>query len=144
MQAAADNLGLQLKVLHASTDRDFDASFASLLQLRAGGLVIGGDPFFNSRSKQLGTLTLRHAIPTIYQFRSFVAAGGLASYGTNLTDSYRLVGRYTGRILHGEKAGDLAIQQATKVELVINKRTANALRLTIPPSLLARADDVIQ
>ena len=144
MQAAADNLRLELHVLHASTDRDFDAVFANLAQLRAGGLVIGGDPFFNTRSKQLGALTVRHAMPTIYQFRSFVAAGGLASYGTNLTDSYRLVGVYTGRILHGEKAGDLPIQQATKVELVINQRTAKAMGLTIPQSLLARADDVIQ
>ena len=144
MQAAADNLRLELHVLHASTDRDFDAVFANLAQLRAGGLVIGGDPFFNTRSKQLGALTVRHAMPTIYQFRSFVAAGGLASYGTNLTDSYRLVGVYTGRILHGEKPGDLPIQQATKVELVINQRTAKAMGLTIPQSLLARADDVIQ
>lgn len=144
MQAAADDLKLQLQVLHASTDRDFDAIFARLAQLRAGGLVIGGDPFFNSRSKQLGALTLRHAMPTIYQFRSFVAAGGLATYGTNLTDSYRLVGVYTGRILHGEKPGDLPIQQATKVELVINLKTAKVLGLTIPQSLIVRADEVIQ
>lgn len=144
MQAAADDLKLQLQVLHARTDRDFDAIFARLAQLRAGGLVIGGDPFFNSRSKQLGALTLRHAMPTIYQFRSFVAAGGLATYGTNLTDSYRLVGVYTGRILHGEKPGDLPIQQATKVELVINLKTAKVLGLTIPQSLIVRADEVIQ
>jgi len=144
MRVAADNLRLELKVLRASTERDFDASFASLVQLRARGLVIGGDPFFNSRSKQLGTLTLRHAMPAIYQFRSFVAAGGLASYGTNLTDSYRLVGVYAGRILRGEKPGDLAIQQATKVELIINQRTAKALGLSIPQSMLARADEVIQ
>jgi putative ABC transport system substrate-binding protein len=144
MQAAARTFRLQLQVLHASTDRDFDAVFASLVQLRAGGLVIGGDPFFNSRSQQLGTLTLRHAVPTIYQFRPFAAAGGLASYGANLTDSYRLTGVYTGRILHGEKPGDLPIQQATKVELVINLKTAKALGLTIPQSLLVRADEVIQ
>ena len=144
MQAAARNLRLQLQVLHASTDRDFDAVFASLAHLRVGGLVIGGDPFFNSRSKQLGTLTLRNAVPTVYQFRAFAAAGGLVSYGANLTDSYRLTGVYTGRILHGEKAGDLPIQQATKVELVINLKTAKALRLTIPQSLLGRADEVIQ
>ena len=144
MQAAARDLRLQLHVLHASADRDFDTVFASLIQLRAGGLVIGGDPFFNSRSEQLGTLALRHAVPTIYQFRAFAAAGGLASYGANLTDSYRLTGVYTGRILHGEKPGDLPIQQPTKVELVINLKTAKALGLTIPPSLLARADEVIQ
>lgn len=144
MQATARNLGLQLQVLHASTDRDFDAVFASLVQLRAGGLVIGGDPFFNSRSEQLGALTLRHVVPTIYQFRAFAAAGGLVSYGANLTDSYRLTGVYTGRILRGEKPGDLPIQQATKVELVINVKTAKALGVTIPQSLLARADEVIQ
>jgi ABC-type uncharacterized transport system substrate-binding protein len=144
MQAAARNLRLQLRVLHASTDGDFDTVFASLVQLRAGGLVIGGDPFFNSRSEQLGTLTLRHAVPTIYQFRAFAAAGGMVSYGANLTDSYRLTGVYTGRILHGEKPGDLPIQRATKVELVLNLRTAKALGLTIPQSLLVRADEVIQ
>lgn len=144
MQAAARDLKLQLHVLHASTDRDFDAVFASLVQLRAGGLVIGGDPFFNSRSEQLGTLTLRRAVPTIYQFRAFAAAGGLVSYGANLEDSYRLTGVYTGRVLHGEKPGDLPIQRATKVELVINQKTAKALGMTIPQSLLVRADEVIQ
>ena len=144
MQEAARNLKLRLQVLHASTDRDFDAVFASLAQLQAGGLVIGGDPFFNSRAEQLGTLTLRHAMPAIYQFRAFAAAGGLVSYGANLTDSYRLTGVYTGRILHGEKPGDLPIQQATKVELVINLKTAKAIGLTVPPSLLGRADEVIQ
>ena len=144
IQAAARNLRLQLHVLHASTDRDFVAVFADIVQLRADGLVIGGDPFFNSRSEQLGTLTLRHAVPTIYQFRAFAAAGGLVSYGTNLTDSYRLVGAYTGRILHGEKPGDLPIQQATKVELVINLKTAKTFGLTIPQSLLVRADEVIE
>jgi len=144
MQAAARDLKLQLHVLHASTDRDFDAVFASLVQLRAGGLVIGGDPFFNSRSEQLGTLTLRRAVPTIYQFRAFAAAGGLVSYGSNLEDSYRLTGVYTGRVLRGEKPGDLPIQRATKVELVINQKTAKALGMTIPQSLLVRADEVIQ
>jgi ABC-type uncharacterized transport system substrate-binding protein len=144
LQAAARGLGLQLEVLHASADRDFATVFASLIQLRAGGLVIGGDPFFNSRSEQLGTLALRHAVPTIYQLRAFAAAGGLMSYGANLTDSYRLTGVYTGRVLHGEKPADLPIQQATKVELVINLKTAKALGLTIPQSLLGRADEVIQ
>jgi putative ABC transport system substrate-binding protein len=144
MQAAARNLGLRLHVLHASTDRDFDAVFASLVQLRVTGLVIGGDPFFNSRSEQLGMLTLRHAVPTIYQFRSFASAGGLMSYGADLTESYRLTGAYTGRILSGAKPGDLPIQRATKVELVINQKTAKALGLTIPQSLRTRADEVIQ
>ncbi len=144
MQAAARDIGLQLHVLKASNDRDLDAVFASLAQLRAGGLVIGGDPFFNSRSEQLGALTLRHAVPTIYQLRSFAAAGGLASYGGDLTESYRLNGVYTGRVLHGEKPGDLPIQQPTKVELVINLKTAKALGLMVPQSLLGRADEVIQ
>ena len=144
MQAAARNLRLQLQILHASTDRDFDTVFASLIQLRAGGLVIGGDPFFNSRSEQLGTLTLRHAVPTIFQFRTFAAAGGLVSYGANLTDAYHLAGVYAGRILHGEKPGNLPIQRATKVELVINLKTAKAFGVTIPQSLLARADEMIE
>lgn len=144
IQTAARNLGLQLQILRASTDRDLDAVFASLVQLRAGGLVIGGDPFFNSRSEQLGALSFRHAVPTIYQLRAFAAAGGLVSYGANLTDSYRLTGVYTGRILHGEKPGDLPIQQATKVELVINLKTAKALGLTIAQSMLGRADEVIR
>jgi putative ABC transport system substrate-binding protein len=144
MRAAARNLRLQLQVLHASTERDFDVVFASLVQLRVGGLVIGGDPYFNSQSEQLGTLTLRHAVPTIYQLRTFAAAGGLVSYGADLTDSYRLTGVYTGRILHGAKPGDLPIQRATKVELVINLKTAKALGLTIPQAVLVRADEVIQ
>jgi len=144
MQAAADALRLRLEFLHASTDRDLDAAFASLIRLRASGLVIGGDPFFNSRSQQLGAMTLTHAVPTVYQLRTFASAGGLVSYGADLTDSYRLTGVYTGRILHGEKPADLPIQRATKVELVINLRTANALGLTIPQSLLVRADEVIQ
>ena len=144
MQTAARDMGLQLHFLQASTDRDFDAVFASLAQLRAGGLVIGGDPFFNSRSRQLGALTLRHALPTVYQLRSFAAAGGLASYGGNLTESYRLNAVYTGRILRGERPGDLPIQQPTKVELVINLKTAKALGLTMPQSIFVRADEVIQ
>jgi len=144
MEAEGRNLGLQLQILHASTDRDFDAVFARLVQLRTAGLVIGGDPFFNSRAERLGALTLRHAVPAIYQFREFATAGGLASYGANLTDSYRLTGVYTGRILRGEKPGDLPIQRATKVELVINQKTAKALGLTLPQSLLLRADEVIQ
>ncbi|MGE5200755.1 MAG: ABC transporter substrate-binding protein [Acidobacteriota bacterium] len=144
LQAAADSLGLQLSVLHASTDREIDTVFASLGQRRVSGLVIGGEPFFNSRSAQLGALALRHAMPTIYQFRAFAAAGGLASYGTSLTDAYRQAGVYTGRILKGEKPSDLPIQQATKIELIINLKTAAALGLTIPQSILIRADEVIE
>jgi putative ABC transport system substrate-binding protein len=144
LQAAADGLGLQLHILKASTDRDFDTVFASLAQLRADGLVIGGEPFFNSRSEQLGALSVRHAMPTIYQLRPFAAAGGLASYGANLTDAYRLVGVYTGRILNGVKPAELPVQQSTKVELIINMKTAKALAITVPISLLGRADEVIE
>lgn len=144
LQAAAHTLGLELHVLHASTDRDFDTVFARLVELRAGGLVIGGEPFFNSRSEQLGALTLRHAMPTIYQLRAFAAAGGLVSYGGSLTDAYRLVGIYAGRLLKGEKPADLPIQQSTKVEMVINLKTAKMFGLTVPQSLFGRADEVIE
>ncbi len=144
LQAAAHTLGLQLHVLHASTDRDFEPVFARLVELRAGGLVIGGEPFFNSRSEQLGALTVRHAVPAIYQLRAFAAAGGLVSYGGSLTDAYRLVGVYTGQILEGAKPVDLPVQRATKVEMIINLKTAKLLNLRVPQSLLGRADEVIE
>jgi putative ABC transport system substrate-binding protein len=144
LEVAARSLGLRLHVLHASSERDFDAVFATLVQLRAGGLVIGPDALFTSRSAQLAALALRHAVPTIYQFRDFAAAGGLLSYGTSLADSYRQVGIYAGRILRGEKPADLPVQQATKVELVINLKTAKTLGITVPLSLLGRADEVIE
>jgi putative tryptophan/tyrosine transport system substrate-binding protein len=144
LQAASSTLGLQLHVLHASTDHDFDTVFASLAQLKAGGLVIGGEPFFNSRSEQLGALTSRHAMPAIHELPEFAAAGGLMSYGGSLTDAYRLVGVYTGRILKGEKPIDLPVQQYTKIELIINLKTAKALGLNIPLALLTRADEVIE
>jgi putative tryptophan/tyrosine transport system substrate-binding protein len=144
VEAAARTRGLQLLVLHAGSERDFDTAFATLLQRRAGGLVIGTDPFFNSRSEQLAALALRHAVPTIHQFRDFVAAGGLISYGGSLTVTYRLVGAYTGRILSGEKPADLPVQQATKIGLILNLKTAKTFGLTVPLPLLARADEVIE
>jgi putative tryptophan/tyrosine transport system substrate-binding protein len=142
--SAAHTLGLELHVLNASTERDFDAVFAKLIQLGAGGLVISGEPFFTSRSELLATLTLRHAVPAVYKGREFALAGGLMSYGSDITDSYRLAGIYTGRILKGDKPADLPIQQATKVELYINLKTAKALGITFPLSLLGRADEVIE
>jgi putative ABC transport system substrate-binding protein len=144
LQAAARTLGLKLHVLHASSERDFDKVFAALVQLQVGGLVISPDAFFTSRSEQLAALTLRHAVPTIFQFREFTAAGGLTSYGGSLTDGDRQVGIYTGRIVKGEKPADLPVQQVTKVELIINLRTAKALGLEVPARLLARADEVIE
>jgi putative ABC transport system substrate-binding protein len=144
LQRAAQKLGLQLHVLHASTERHFDAVFTTLVQLRAGGLVIGTDGFFNTQSEQLATLTVRHALPAIFPYREFPAAGGLMSYGVSIRDLYRLVGIYTGRILRGEKPADLPVQQATKVEFVINLKTAKELNLTFPITLLGRADEVIE
>jgi putative ABC transport system substrate-binding protein len=142
--AAARTLGLQLRVLHASTERDFDTAFASLVQQRARGLVIGIDAFFSRRMKQLAALALRYRVPAIYQRREFAAAGGLMSYGGSVADRYRLAGVYAGRILNGEKPSDLPVQQDTKIELTINMKTAKALGLTVPETLLATADQVIQ
>jgi putative ABC transport system substrate-binding protein len=144
IQAAAHTLGLELHVLNASTERDLDGAFAKLIQLRAGGLVIAGGPFLISRSKQLAALAARHAVPTIFQYREFAVAGGLLSYGSDITDAYRLAGNYTGRILKGDKPADLPVQQATKVELYINLKTAKALGLTVPNTLIGRADEVIE
>jgi putative ABC transport system substrate-binding protein len=144
LQAAARKLGLQFHVVHASAVRDFDAVFATLAQLQAGGLVIGSDPFFNSQSEQLAALAIRHAVPAVYQYREFAVAGGLMSYGGSLTDMYHQVGVHTGRILKGEKPADLPVQQSTKVELIINLKTAKALGLTVPLPLLGRADEVIE
>ena len=143
-QAAARSLGLELHVLNASTERDFDVVFANLMQLRASGLVIGTDAFFSSRLEQLAALSVRHAVPTVYHFREFAAAGGLISYGGSITDAFHSTGVYTGRILKGEKPVDLAVQQVTKVELIINLKTAKALGITVPLSLLVRADTVIE
>jgi putative ABC transport system substrate-binding protein len=144
VQDAARTLGLQLHVLHASSERDFDSVFATFLQLRANAFVIGSDLFFTSRSEQLAELTVRHAVPSIYQFREFTAAGGLMSYGGSVTDWGYQGGVYTGRVLRGAKPGDLPVQQATKVELFINLKTARALGLSFPITLLGRADEVIE
>jgi putative tryptophan/tyrosine transport system substrate-binding protein len=144
MRAAARTLGLQVPVLRASNDREINDAFATLVQLRAGAFVISSDPFLNSRTKQLAALALRHAVPTIFQYREFAAGGGLMSYGGSIIESYRLAGLYTGRILKGEKPADLPVQQATKIELIINLKTAKALGLTIPETLLATADELIQ
>ena len=144
MQAAARTLGLQLHVLQASTEQDFDKAFAELVQLRAGALVISPDVFFNTRSEQLATLSLRHAVPAIYQYHEFAAAGGLMSYGSDETEYYRLIGIYAGRILKGEKPADLPVVQATKVEMILNLKTAKALGITVPLPLIGRADEVIE
>ena len=143
-QAAAETLGLKLDILHASTAAELDDAFAAFLHMRAGALVMGTDSFFSGQSENLAALALRHAVPAIYEYRPFVAAGGLASYGGSITDSYRLAGVYTGRILKGAKPADLPVQQSTKVELLINLRTAKTLGLTLPLSLLGRADEVIE
>jgi ABC-type uncharacterized transport system substrate-binding protein len=143
-QVAARALGLQLHVLRASSDRDFDTVFATVAQLRVGALVIGADPFFTNQSRQLAELAARHSVPTIYEFREFAAAGGLISYGTSIGDAYRLAGAYTGRILKGEKPSGLPVMQATKFELVINLKSAKTLGLTVPDKLLAIADEVIE
>ena len=143
-QAAARILGLQLHVLHASTERDIDAAFATLLQLRAGGLVVSSDTFFTSQLQQLVALTLRHAVPAIFHVRKFAAAGGLMSYAASFAEAWRQVGVYCSRILKGEKPADLPVVQSTRVQLVIKLKTAKALGLTVPLPLLARADEVIE
>jgi putative ABC transport system substrate-binding protein len=144
VQSAAHGLGLDLHVLNASTVAEFDGLFSRLLQLGARGLVISGGAFLTNYSEQLAILAVRHAVPTIFQSREFVLAGGLLSYGAAITEAYRLVGNYTGRILKGEKPADLPVQQATKVAMFINLKTAKALGITIPLPLLGRADEVIE
>jgi putative ABC transport system substrate-binding protein len=144
LEGVARTLSLKVHLLHASSEHDFDAVFASLAQLHARALIIGPGTVFAAHSEQLAALTLRHAVPAIFQYRPFATAGGLLSYGSSETDYYRLVGIYAGRILKGEKPADLPVQQATKVELIINLKTARALGLTIPLPLIARADEVIE
>ena len=144
LRTAARTMGLELHVLNASTDREIDNAFTTLLRLHADAVVVGTDAFFNNQSEQMAALALRHAVPSIYQYRAFTTAGGLMSYGGEITDLYRRVGIYAGRILKGEKPTELPVQQSTKVELIINIKTAKALRITVPISLLARADEVIE
>jgi putative ABC transport system substrate-binding protein len=144
LEVPARALGLRIHTLHASADRDFDIAFATMAELRVGGLLVSSDSFFFSRSRQLAALATRHAVPAIYGFRESAVAGGLMSYGGGLADSHRWMGVYAGRILKGEKPSDLPVQQSTKVELVINLRTARALGLEVPPTLLTRADEVIE
>ena len=144
VQSAADTLGLELQVLNASSEHDFDAAFEKLIRLRAGGLVISADSVFLRGMEQLAVLTIRHAVPAIYQYREFAAAGGLMSYGPDITESYRMAGIYTGRILKGEKPADLPVQQVTKIELYINLKTAKALGITVPLPLSGRADEIFE
>ncbi len=143
-QATANSLGLHLHVVHASSDRDFDAIFEKLIQLRAGALVIGPDNLFTAHSKQLAMLTVRHALPAVYEFREFAAAGGLMSYGSSETEYYRLVGTYAWRILKGDKPANLPVQQSTKLELFLNLKTAKALGITVPLPLSGRADEIFE
>jgi putative tryptophan/tyrosine transport system substrate-binding protein len=144
MKATAGTFGVDLHVVYASSEREFDAVFTKIIEVQAGGLVIAPDFLFTGRMEQLGGLTARHAVPAIYKGREFAAAGGLMSYGSDIKESYRLAGIYVGRILKGEKPGDLPVQQATKVELHINLKTAKALGITFPLSLLGRADEVFE
>ena len=144
IKAAARSVGQQIDLLQASTIRDIDAAFKRIAQMRADALLVATDPFFFTRAAQLVVLATRHAIPTLYHRREFVVIGGLISYGTNTLDTYRLLGVYTGRVLKGEKPSDLPIQLPTKYELVVNLATARALDLDVPPTLLGRADEVIE
>jgi putative ABC transport system substrate-binding protein len=144
LEEAARSLGLRLHVERAGNEREIDTAFQVIVDQRPGALVMGTDPFLTARRDQIVTLAARHRLPTIYGRREFVVAGGLLSYDSNLADVYRQIGTYTGRILKGEKPIDLPVQQATKVELVINLKTAKTLGLTIPLALLTRADEVIE
>jgi putative ABC transport system substrate-binding protein len=144
LQSTARDFGLELQILFASTDDQIDAAFETMAKSKPAALAVGADSYYMTKSEKIGTLTIRHSLPAIFQTREFVVAGGLASYGSSLAEQYRQVGVYTGRILKGEKSADLPVQQATKVGLFINLKTAKALDITVPLPLLGRADEVIE
>ena len=144
VQAAARALGLELHVLNANTEGEFDGAFSKLIQLRAGGLVIGPDPLFSSHSEELGALATRHGVPAMFESREFALAGGLTSYSGSIAEAYRLAGVYTGRVLKGDRPADLPVQRATKVELYINLKTAKALGVAVPLTLSGRADELFE
>src|SRR5262249_50135218 len=144
VQAAADALGLQLRIFSASTERELETAFDGMARQRVGALLVGVEPWFRSQPERRPPLAARHTLPANYERRDYVMAGGLMSYGTDLTEQWRLVGTYTGRILMDEKPADLPVYQATKFEFVLNLKTAKALGLEVSPTLLARADEVIE
>jgi putative ABC transport system substrate-binding protein len=144
LKQASDTLGLRVNVVNASAEAELEPAFSSMKDLRGDALLIGADPFFNGLSTKIAALTLRHQIPAIYQFRAFTAAGGLLSYGGSITDAYHQAGVYAARVLKGDSPADLPVQQSTKVELIVNLKTAKALGVTVPLTLLGRADEIIE